>query len=48
MQKISQSEYQHSQQLTTAAYNTFTVITLNNFMTSVYLPPEIAKEELYA
>jgi len=31
MQKISQSKYQHSQQLTTARYNTFTVITLINF-----------------
>jgi len=33
---------------TTASYNTSTVITLNNFMTSVYLPPEIIKVELYA
>jgi len=29
-------------------HDTNTVITLNNFMTSVYLPPEIIKEELYA
>jgi len=34
--------------LTTASYNTSTVITLNNFYDQHVLTPEIIKDELYA
>ena len=46
MQKISQSEYQHSQQLTTAKYNTFTVITLINFYDQRVFTPRNNKRRI--